>query len=79
MYASTSLLKDTPSLTLILIAIIVIGLTMAAAVLCLPLLMGITLVHHVNRSRDDAIDSSIISIRETQDLDLLNATALEES
>ena len=50
---------------------------MVAAALCLPLLMGITLVH-IFRSRDDAIDSSIISIKDAQDLDLLTATASED-
>lgn len=50
---------------------------MVAAVLCLPLLMGMRLVH-VFRSHDDAIDSIIISSRE--DLDLLNVKyCLEDS
>lgn len=58
-------------------AVIVVGVTMVAAALCLPLLMGITLVH-IFRSRDDTIDSSIISIKDAQDLDLLTATASED-
>lgn len=67
--ASTSF-EDTSSLMLILIAVIIIGLTIFALVACLPLLMGITLVH-IFRSHDDAVDSSIIftKTKDTQDLD----------
>eukprot|EP00984_Skeletonema_dohrnii_P009672 scaffold3705_cov107-Skeletonema_dohrnii-CCMP3373.AAC.3 len=74
--ASTSV-KETSSSTLILIAVIVFGLSMAAMAACLPLLMVITLAH-VFRSHDDAVDTSI-SIG-TLDLDSRqHATALKES
>jgi hypothetical protein len=58
---------------LILIAVIItIGVTMFALAACLPLLMGITLVHAF-RSHDDAVDSSIIftqnTTQNTEDLD----------
>lgn len=58
-------------------AVIVVGVTMVAAALCLPLLMGITLVH-IFISHDDTIDSSIMSVKDAQDLDLLVATAWED-
>lgn len=57
---SSDSVKDTSSLSLLLIAAAVIGLTTVAVAACLPLLMGITLVH-VFRSHNDAVDSSIIT------------------
>jgi len=75
---SSGLVRDTSSLTLLLLALIVIGMSMIAIAACLPLLMGITLVH-LFRSHYDAVDSSIISIRGTQvDYSHEHATAFLE-
>ncbi len=75
---SAASVKDTSSSTLLLIAA-VIGLAMVAVAACLPLLMGITVVHFF-RSHDDAVDSSIIFIRGTQvDNSHQHAPALLES